>query len=990
MIPIFKTKRLWTVSGAVLLATGFAVAGTAAMAEAACSLETPRDCNRGVGLSLTLEGCRISDAPDGFNLQGNNFRCDGAGYDYYTTGNIRPGFNELDLVPHRLTIATTGSFTPNTQEYIVSIGHDSILNKSSVGSFKGYDLITIPTLRPESSGCAIVEVGDERVEDVGVGGVDKTIFRDLVIRQTKGGKCILDWQARLAVSAPPDFLGAGEFSGSSLQSQVVTGSGSKTVPIPVSSILPQSIRKTLQATLDASRTWNLTQGPQNATVDFGDSCATQRPLSQEITFRVEWKIVDTIPGQLNLLSTVYAKNPANRDVAVQIQDDVSYNNGIILSKTGNFVTVPAGTGDVPVLEINEAIEPPDGVAIGDTIINNAVATYRDIIYPDQPIPGQRTAQASAQVEAGALENETVDITNTEEISGTGLTFSVDSTYPVGLGEFTSTTGTRVDWQLLGQSTDGFVEFNKIIYLDQPQIIFGTSAVISETSTLTGSDGFGPVQGTVSVNINANASVTLTINKTLEYPADQPYTFTFDVCKDNGAGACDGDVIETKQVEFAAGESADSVDVTGLEPGVTYRITEVNIPEPWVATPSSQTAMVNLPNCSGEVTFQNTVAEAGARAVKVTEPGDFMPKDWTFSLYRVVNGTPEVSPIDSGSSNDGIVEFGVLAAGTYQIVETPRDNWDPTRCGFNINSNDPVDCVSPTICEFNVSYPANAGDLFTCTFTNTQRGRIIIKKETLPKGSTQGFGFAASYDDDDFSLADGESNDSGYLVPGDYTAQELIPADWNWDLIGLTCIEDKAANSTTSLNTATASIKLDPGETVECTFTNRERSTVVLNKTVSGLPPVGDESFAFDIRTGADLNSTGTVVASATVDASNNVNVPFGCVAGDPPCRRDPLGQALLVPGDYQLCETGLMPGWTTSLALAPGYFVPSGNSQDADNSVYCIPFTLGAGDAVSFDVDNTPPPGGDARTIGFWKNWTSCDGHGNQDPVLDETLALCI
>lgn len=39
-------------------------------------------------------------------------------------------------------------------------------------------------------------------------------------------------------------------------------------------------------------------------------------------------------------------------------------------------------------------------------------------------------------------------------------------------------------------------------------------------------------------------------------------------------------------------------------------------------------------------------------------------------------------------------------------------------------------------------------------------------------------------------------------------------------------------------------------------------------------------------------------------------------------------------------------------------------------------------------VDNTPPPGGQARTIGFWKNWSSCAAsNGNQRFVLDETLA---
>jgi hypothetical protein len=33
-------------------------------------------------------------------------------------------------------------------------------------------------------------------------------------------------------------------------------------------------------------------------------------------------------------------------------------------------------------------------------------------------------------------------------------------------------------------------------------------------------------------------------------------------------------------------------------------------------------------------------------------------------------------------------------------------------------------------------------------------------------------------------------------------------------------------------------------------------------------------------------------------------------------------------------------------------------------------------------------PGIPPRTIGFWKNWASCAGsHGNQQPVLDQTLA---
>jgi hypothetical protein len=38
-------------------------------------------------------------------------------------------------------------------------------------------------------------------------------------------------------------------------------------------------------------------------------------------------------------------------------------------------------------------------------------------------------------------------------------------------------------------------------------------------------------------------------------------------------------------------------------------------------------------------------------------------------------------------------------------------------------------------------------------------------------------------------------------------------------------------------------------------------------------------------------------------------------------------------------------------------------------------------------VDNSPPPGGRAATIGFWKNWSSCTG-GGQKYILDLALGI--
>jgi hypothetical protein len=62
---------------------------------------------------------------------------------------------------------------------------------------------------------------------------------------------------------------------------------------------------------------------------------------------------------------------------------------------------------------------------------------------------------------------------------------------------------------------------------------------------------------------------------------------------------------------------------------------------------------------------------------------------------------------------------------------------------------------------------------------------------------------------------------------------------------------------------------------------------------------------------------------------------------------------------------------------------------DGDNSTVCFEFTPDTSDVgypqYEFTVDNTPPPGGDARTIGYWKNWSSCT-RGNQRFVLDWVL----
>jgi hypothetical protein len=95
---------------------------------------------------------------------------------------------------------------------------------------------------------------------------------------------------------------------------------------------------------------------------------------------------------------------------------------------------------------------------------------------------------------------------------------------------------------------------------------------------------------------------------------------------------------------------------------------------------------------------------------------------------------------------------------------------------------------------------------TATF-RTDKGRIVVVKETQPEGVEQSFDFTSSYTGT-FQLADGESYTSPLLDPGTYSVTESLPACWL--LSSATC--DDASDP--------SSIQLDPGETVTCTFVNR--------------------------------------------------------------------------------------------------------------------------------------------------------------------------
>ena len=212
------------------------------------------------------------------------------------------------------------------------------------------------------------------------------------------------------------------------------------------------------------------------------------------------------------------------------------------------------------------------------------------------------------------------------------------------------------------------------------------------------------------------------------------------------------------------------------------------------------------------TFVNT-KDAFIIVDKVTDPeGDPAVFDFTIDLEA---GPIDFTPIDFSLSDESTpFNSGDLDPGNYSVSEFEEDDgWDlaTAECVSSFDDEEYADEIS-----------LDAGEIVTCTFTNTKRGTVIIVKDAVPN-SAQDFAFTENItdegptaftldDDDSETLSNTETFEN--VVPGTYTVTEaLVPG---WLLTGLNCDD---TDSTGNTGTRTANIVLDPDETVTCTYTN---------------------------------------------------------------------------------------------------------------------------------------------------------------------------
>ncbi len=220
-----------------------------------------------------------------------------------------------------------------------------------------------------------------------------------------------------------------------------------------------------------------------------------------------------------------------------------------------------------------------------------------------------------------------------------------------------------------------------------------------------------------------------------------------------------------------------------------------------------------------------------------------------------------------------------------------------------------------------------GETVTCTFTNMQLGTINIVKDTVPNAA-QDFSFidniaapnAFSLDDDaDGTLLNTETFTN--VAPGTFSVTEAAVAGYSTTV---SCADPDSGSTLAGTNVAT--IDLDAGETITCTFTNTLLGTInIVKDTVPNAAQ--DFSFTDDIAApnafSLDDDADGTLLDTET----------FTNVA----------------PGTFMVTEAAVA-GYSTTVSCAD----PDSGSTLAGTNVATI--DLDAGETITCTFINTLGP----------------------------------
>jgi hypothetical protein len=902
-------------------------------------------------VSFTLSACRLPDSnhdgiPDYTLPIGGKFVCNTADY---TTGNLGKSWNELDLVPHRLT-TQAGTQADATTDYNVVVAADNV-----TGGKTGYDVIDGFAVNSASDPSCTVSAGPTSFDGTAGspfgGGTDTVIYRILTVHQSKGTTCFFDYYQRLA-------LGAHLYSGSSLQSYMFEDSGlsqgKKTLSIPVNEVAPQELDKDMTATRNSDHVWDLTKGATPAQLAFNNTCDNKQSLSNNgVKITVTWtKHAATPTGPATIITHIYATNPAARVVTLNNMTDNIYAGNdqttLLDSASAGPVDLPANTANILILTHTFVWNNP-GASANDV----ATGTYTDKVT-GVPIPGTTTASASANVTTATELNQSATITDAESITGSGLTYSVDSVTP-NIGSFNPayTLGdpvTGTSWSSGSQSTSNSVEFDKTVYATKGTI--EPNGNLHDDATLTGSDG-ASATASADIPITVNTIASLTIDKTIPnvLQGNDTATFLFHVKSTNDVNAPD---VASTSITFTAGQTHKTEDVSNLAPGVYY-VFEDAAPG-WQPNPNGVQVDVSGAACSGTASFSNTPVLAKARVKKVTDPAGF-EGNWEFKLYKGASLVETVTSTDGNFTNFA----STLGEGSYSIVETPQDGW----------SSD----GGSAECNFTVNLPADGDRVFSCTFRNTYQPSVDITKtgDSLSK-----IGDLAHYtiELDNTSLAGGAAGAPSLVCDisdptiGFSKTVTLAPGDSDTSNPTFTI---PAGAVDPFPNTATANCHYPNLSTVVATdqsswSTNLFQPSITVTKTGPTFSKVGDTAnYSVTIKNTSSSDSPDLVFDSFSDSKAGSVSVPAAC-------NTLAVGASCTVSYTYTVQAGDADP----LVNVATAHYHPTGFTNDIHNSGQWSTDLLHPSFTLAKSCDSQPVPQGGSASF-----TVTLTNTGDADLVID-------
>jgi len=345
--------------------------------------------------------------------------------------------------------------------------------------------------------------------------------------------------------------------------------------------------------------------------------------------------------------------------------------------------------------------------------------------------------------------------------------------------------------------------------------------------------------------------------------------------------CDGDTDGGSSVNLAAGTV--SIDLDAKE---SIACTFVDTAEP---------------TAGGTITI-----------VKDSIPDDTQDFDFTGDLGSF--SLSDSSPVNKTTT------FANLMPGSYDVTESAVEGWDLT----GLSCVDPDSGTSVNLGSATASIDLDDGEVVTCTFANTRRGTVTISKATNPASTAQSFDFGG--DLGAFTLSGGASMNFNNVTPGSYDVTETVPG--GWELVEIQCT-DPDGGSDFALGTATATVDVDPGEHVSCTFTDVIPGTLTVIKDAEP-----DDPQDFDFESGMGPFTLDDPATDDTDGVPNSITF------------------SALYPTDVNVTEV-VPAGWTLAQIVCTD---PTANtSVDVPSATASV--TIDPGDDTVCTFVNTQQPG---------------------------------